>query len=62
MALTDYKKAFHNMIEWILKVLNILKMFPFTITFLKYNLGRWIANFRSIHEKIMLKINNLHII
>ena len=46
---------------WILKVLDILKISPVLITFLKYNMQRWQTNLRLIPEKGMFKTNNLNI-
>ena len=41
MAWIDGKRAFDNAPHWwILKILNILKILPFMLTFLKYNVKK----------------------
>ena len=54
------QKAFDRIhYKRILKVLNIFKISPVIITFLKYNAKRWHINLRLIHEKGILETNNL---
>ena len=56
------QKAFDQVFQkWILKVLNILKISPVIITFLKYNIERWNTSLRLIHEKGRVKTNNPNI-
>ena len=62
MAWIDYKKAFDNVpYKGILKVLNILKISSVIIQYIKYNMEWWQTNLSLIHEKDMLKTNNLNI-
>ena len=49
------QKAYDNVPnELILKILNILKISPVIITFLKYHMQRWHTNLGLIHEKLII--------
>ena len=62
MAWIGYKRTLKSIpSEWVLKILNILKLISEIITFLKYDIDSWLTNLRLIHEKHILKINYLNI-
>ena len=52
----DYKNAFDSAPhEWILKVLNILKISHDIITFLKYNMEKWDTNLmKKSYSKLII--------
>ena len=51
MAWIDYRKAFDSVPHsWILKVLDLLKILPFLINFLRVNMSMWELTLNVILE------------
>ena len=62
MAWIDNKSAFDTVLhKWILKIQNILKIIWILTTILKYSIERQHTILRLIHQKCVLKTNNLNI-
>ena len=61
-AWIDYKKAFDSVPHsWILKSLNLFKVSPTLISFLKHNMKQWKTHLFLSHENGMLKCENIDI-